>query len=254
MSRFERAFALLRVHEGGYSDHPRDPGGATMKGVTQRVYDEYRRRMGRPTKHVRQISDAEVETIYRQQYWHAVKADDLPPGIAYCVFDAAVNSGPGRAARWLQQSLGVKVDGVIGNQTIGAAREADPAAVINAYCDRRLAFMRRLRHWSSFKNGWTRRVSDVRAQSVEWARQGGPRVAAVSPEHLAKAEGDEKLTATIKDMARNPAALATAGSSLGAVSAVMEGDGPVQYALAATLVIGALGGLFWLVRGRNVEN
>lgn len=168
--RFPRAFALLRVHEGGYSNHPDDPGGATNKGVTQRTYNHFRKRRGQKIRDVRLITDAEVEAIYRGQYWNAVKADDLPPGVAYCVFDAAVNSGPGRAARWLQEQIGAKVDGVVGNETIAKAREANPVALINAYCDTRLAFMKRLKHWRTFGRGWSRRVAEVRAQSINWAR------------------------------------------------------------------------------------
>jgi len=167
--RFPRAFDLLKVHEGGFSDHPRDPGGATMKGVTQRTYDAYRFRQKQPPRHVRKITNAEVERIYRTQYWHAVHADDLPPGVAYCVFDAAVNSGPGRAVRWLQTVIGAQVDGIVGNETVGLARDVPPDALIHKYCDRRLAFMKSLKHWPSFKNGWSRRVHEVRAQSIEWA-------------------------------------------------------------------------------------
>lgn len=167
--RFPRAFALLRVHEGGYSDHPRDPGGATMKGVTQRTYDAHRHRMEQTPRDVRKITDAEVERIYRRQYWRLVKAYDLPPGVAYCVFDAAVNSGPGRAVRWLQKAIGAKVDGIVGDETIGLARDIPADVLIHKYCDMRLAFMKRLKHWPSFKNGWSRRVHEVRAQSIEWA-------------------------------------------------------------------------------------
>ena len=106
MDRFERAFALLAVHEGGYSNHPDDPGGATNRGVTQRTYDSYRARHGLERRDVRQITDGEVAEIYRGQYWDAIRGDDLPAGVAYCVFDAAVNSGPGRALRWLQAEIG----------------------------------------------------------------------------------------------------------------------------------------------------
>jgi len=253
MDRFLRAFRPMQIHEGGYVNHPRDPGGATMKGVTQRVYDDYRRRMNQPQKSVRHISDYEVETIYRQQYWNAVKADDLPDGLAYCVFDAAVNSGPGRAARWLQQALGVKVDGIIGNQTVGAARAANAVDVINRYCDMRLAFMKRLRHWPTFKNGWTRRVAEVRRQATEWAASGETPMAMglIGKDHIAKAEGPEKVTASLGDAIRNPYAITAAGSSIGAVGTALEGDGPVQYALAAALLVVAIGGVVWLIRSQN---
>lgn len=248
--RFPRAFALLKVHEGGYSNHPDDPGGATMKGVTQRTYDDYRLRMGHSPKNVREISNAEVEMIYRQQYWNAVSADDLPGGVAYCVFDAAVNSGPGRAARWLQQAVGAKVDGVVGNETITKARMARAHDVIHDYCDMRLAFMQRLRHWPTFKNGWTRRVSEVRTQSLEWADQGT--VATLSTQSpQPKAEGRETVTATAKDMLKDRGAIGAATGLFGSAGTLASGDGPIQYGIAAVLVIGALAGVWWLVRERG---
>jgi len=169
MDRFERAFALLDEHEGGYSNHPDDPGGATMRGVTQAVYNHYLRRKGRGIHSVQHITESEVREIYRRQYWDAVRADDLPEGVAYCVFDAAVNSGPARAARWLQSLIGAQVDGVIGLETIDKAATTPAVPLIDRYCDKRLAFMRSLRHWSTFKNGWTRRVHEVRTQAKEWA-------------------------------------------------------------------------------------
>lgn len=188
--RFPRAFALLSVHEGGYVNDPRDPGGATNKGVTQRTYDAYRRRMKQPTRDVRQITDAEVERIYRGQYWQTVHADKLPDGVAYCVFDAAVNSGPARAVKWLQSVTGASVDGIVGNETIAAARDMSPAVLINRYCDKRLAFMKRLKHWSTFKNGWSRRVHEVRAQAIEWAHNNSV-VTDTTASPQAKADGLE---------------------------------------------------------------
>ena len=170
--RFERALPKLLVHEGGYVNHPDDPGGATNKGVTQRTYNSWRRQEGHAQRSVREITDAEVAAIYRDSYWDAIRGDDLPEGVAYCVFDAAVNSGPARAVRWLQKCVGARADAVVGPETLGATAERDPTSIISDYCDKRLAFMKRLRHWNSFKNGWTRRVAEVRKQSLEWALTG----------------------------------------------------------------------------------
>ena len=167
--RFERAMQVMLVHEGGYSNLKQDPGGATNKGVTQRTYDAHRKRQNKSRQSVRDITDAEVFEIYRTQYWNTVRADELPAGLAYCVFDAAVNSGPARAAKWLQSVVGATQDGIIGDQTLAAIGGQDVSAVIDKYCDVRLAFMKRLKHWPTFKNGWTRRVSEVRAQSKKWA-------------------------------------------------------------------------------------
>ena len=249
--RFPRAFALLKVHEGGYSNHPRDPGGATMKGVTQRTYDGFRRRTGQGTKDVRLISKDEVERIYREQYWTPIRADELPPGLAYCVFDAAVNSGPGRAARWLQAIVGVRQDGIIGNETLGAVRGRIIPQIIISYCDQRLAFMKRLKHWPAFKNGWTRRVEEVRAQSLKWADDMVP-MPSKEPVQ-AKAEGPEKASAVVSDMLSDKGSLGAIAGLVGSAGALASGAGPVQYAIAAALILGAVAGIWWLVKGRSSQ-
>jgi len=194
-TRSNRAIEALAVHEGGWSNHPKDPGGATMKGVTQRTYDADNKRRGVPTRSVKHITDAEVTAIYDGQYWDTIRGDDLPGGLAYCVFDASVNSGPARAAKWLQRALGVTQDGVIGVQTLAALIGRDLKEVIDQYCDYRLAFMKRLKHWSTFKNGWTRRVAEVRAQSKKWVDgfEVERTVVATQP----KADGPENLWAAI---------------------------------------------------------
>ena len=248
MDRFERAFALLAVHEGGYSNHPDDPGGATNRGVTQRTYDSYRARHGRIRCDVRQITDGEVAEIYRGQYWDAIRGDDLPAGVAYCVFDAAVNSGPGRALRWLQAEIGATVDGVIGNETLGLAARRDPVRLIDGYCARRLTFMKRLKHWPTFKNGWSGRVAEVRAQSTAWAVKSEPQPSKVIMP--AKAEGAARASATLRDTLTDGKAVGAVTGILGSTGTLLSGAGPVQYALAAVLVIAALAGVWWLVRGR----
>ena len=116
--RYNEALKRVLVHEGGYVNDPRDPGGATMKGVTQRTYDGYRKRLGLPSRPVSQITSAEVGEIYRRQYWAAVRGDELPAGIDYVLFDGAVNSGPVQSIKWLQRALGVSVDGVLGEATV----------------------------------------------------------------------------------------------------------------------------------------
>jgi len=146
------------AYEGGYGNHPDDPGGATMEGVTQRTYNADRRRRGLSTRPVIRLEPFERDAIYKIQYWDAIRGDDLPTGIDAAVYDYAVNSGPGRAARELQAVLGVTQDGVIGILTLEAAQAANPFEVIKGLCERRLAFMRRLRHWPTFAKGWTRRV------------------------------------------------------------------------------------------------
>lgn len=175
-----RALELVLVHEGGFSNHPADPGGATMKGVIQRVYDAFRQRKGQPPRSVKQLAEDELQEIYRQLYWNKIDGDELPAGIDYCVFDGAVNSGPHQSALWLQRAinkvLGKKmlvVDGNIGPATLAATEEASILsaqldALIDAICDQRMAFLKRLKIWPTFGKGWTRRVADVRAKAKKF--------------------------------------------------------------------------------------
>lgn len=167
MSRYDECLPRILKHEGGYVNHPRDPGGATNKGVIQRTYDSYNRRQGRKPKNVRNITDAEVAAIYEQQYWQPTGAR-LPSGLDYVAFDAGVNSGPRQGNKWLQRALKVSADGVIGAQTVKAAREhPSPTDVVKNACARRMSFLRGLRHWGTFGKGWTRRVTEVEAVAID---------------------------------------------------------------------------------------
>lgn len=171
MKEFERALTRVLVHEGGYVNHPSDPGGETNKGITKRVYDTYRERIGKPAQSVRNISQAEIAAIYKSAYWDLAKCDQLPVGVSYVVFDGAVNSGVSQSIKWLQRALGVvAVDGVIGNATLAAVRNyGNMDRLVDAICDRRLAFMKALRTWKTFGRGWASRVASVRATGKAWA-------------------------------------------------------------------------------------
>jgi lysozyme family protein len=165
---FERCLAEVLKHEGGWADHPKDPGGATMKGITIGTYAQWKGR--KVTKdELRRIPDAEVAAIYRRNYWDKVRGDDLPAGLDLVAFDAAVNSGPARGARWLQEALGVTADGKIGPATLEAARNDRAPTVIERAIARRLAFLRGLKTWPTFGKGWGRRVEDVRSKALAMA-------------------------------------------------------------------------------------
>jgi lysozyme family protein len=169
-ANFLRALALVFRSEGGYVDHPADPGGATNYGITLATLSSWRGR--RVTKdEIRQLTAEEAGEIYRSQYWDKARCDDLPAGIDYAVFDAAVHSGPGRAVRMLQTVLGVEPDGIVGPMTLAAARRADPLAVIAALGDERLAAMQRLPGWAVFGRGWARRIAQVRQTASAMAEQ-----------------------------------------------------------------------------------
>ena len=165
---FAKSLALVLKHEGGWSDHPADPGGATMKGITLATFRQWVK--PNATKDdLRRITDAQVASIYRNQYWAAICGDDLPDGIDYAVFDYCVNSGPGRAAKHLQSVVGAKQDGKIGPDTLAKTRAMIRATVVNDLCDKRMAFLRGLKTWATFGKGWTSRVSAVRAEALKMA-------------------------------------------------------------------------------------
>jgi lysozyme family protein len=177
-ANFDKSLTLVLVHEGGWADNPRDPGGATMKGVTLAVFQRYYGAK-RSKADLRAITDEQLKHIYKTGYWDKCKCDDLPLGVDYGVFDAAVNSGPGRAARWLQAAVGAAVDGGIGAHTLELVAAKAPSAIINDMLDRRLRFLRGLGTWSTFGRGWSRRVEGVRRDALAMAGSSAATPAAV---------------------------------------------------------------------------
>lgn len=153
---FDQAFETLLKHEGGFSDHAADPGGKTRYGVTEAVAREvgYRGDM-------QDLPLDLAKRIYRDKYWDSVKAENLPPGIRYAVFDAAVNSGPKQSVLWLQRALGVTADGVIGPQTLLAANQFSAESLLLRILSQRLRFMTKLDAFQTFGRGWSNRIADL---------------------------------------------------------------------------------------------
>lgn len=174
-SNYKTCLDFVLKSEGGYVNHPKDPGGATNKGVTQKVYDAFRQSNGQVAKDVKLISAAEVQAIYKEQYWDRIRGNDLPSGIDLACMDYAVNSGPQKAVKDLQRALVLPViDGVIGAMTLQAVNAADEAKLINALCDRRLRFMKSLKGWATFGRGWFARVEACRAAGVALVQPDAP--------------------------------------------------------------------------------
>lgn len=176
---FARALKLVLKHEGGYVNHPSDPGGPTNKGITIATFRKFVNSKG-TVDDLKRITDEQVAKVYRRQYWDAVKCDELPDGIDYAVFDFSVNSGPGRAAKYLQAALGVAQDGKIGPATIAAAKGAPQIGVILKICNARMSFLRGLKTWPKFGTGWSRRVEEVRTVALDMV-QGAPAAPVVPP-------------------------------------------------------------------------
>ena len=175
-ARFRRSLTEVLRHEGGYSDHPRDPGGATNLGVTlatARAHDLDVDGDGDVDKiDVRNLKPRDVEPVYRASYWLKAKCDRLPAGVDLMVFDLAVNSGPGRAAKFLQECVGVPADGAIGPITLAAVARLPAKEVVLRMRNRRERFYRSLSTFDTFGRGWMRRLNEVYALAEQWASPG----------------------------------------------------------------------------------
>ena len=157
---YDHCLEMILHHEGGYVNHPKDPGGETNLGVTKRVWEEHG-----GTKDMKDLTVEDVAPIYKKSYWDRVKGDDLPSGLDLCVFDFGVNAGTGRAAKYLQSMIGTTVDGGIGPNTL-KAREAyvqveGLAATIDTYQSNRQEYYEKLSTFETFGRGWTRRVKET---------------------------------------------------------------------------------------------
>jgi lysozyme family protein len=162
---YDKCLELILHHEGGYVNHPKDPGGETNLGVTKRVYEEWG-----GTKDMVDLTVEDVAPIYEKNYWGRVKGDDLPSGLDLCVFDFAVNAGPGRAAKYLQSMIGTTVDGGIGPNTLKAVynyvEEVGLQGMIEEYQSGRISYYEQLSTFETFGRGWTRRVNETTEEAI----------------------------------------------------------------------------------------
>ena len=160
MSNFSECLKLVLHHEGGYVNHPKDPGGETNMGVTKRVYEEFG-----GTKDMKDLEFEDVMPIYKKNYWDRVKADNLPAGLDLCVFDFGVNAGTGRAAKYLQSLVGATADGAIGPNTLKTVEVyvqiEGIEATIEAYQKNRQEYYEKLKTFETFGRGWTRRNNET---------------------------------------------------------------------------------------------
>lgn len=174
---FDAAFDNMLIQEGlnarknnpfGFSDNIYDPGGVTQLGVTQRAWEEW---LGRSVSvlEMKALRPKTVKPFYKEKYWDKIKGDWLPSGVDNAAFDMAVNSGVSRTARYMQRIAGVPQDGIIGTKSLDAIIACPPQQMIDALCDDRLNFLKRLPNWSRFGKGWERRVKEVELQSNKMA-------------------------------------------------------------------------------------
>ena len=161
---WKRSFELMLKSEGGFVNHPQDPGGMTNLGVTKRVWEEW---VGRESneKEMRSLTPAMVEPLYKRKYWDACRCDELPEGLDYLVFDFAVNAGPGRSIKTLQTAVGATPDGIIGPKTLAAVRAVDPHELIEKFSVAKTQFYESLPTFPTFGRGWLNRVADVKVKA-----------------------------------------------------------------------------------------
>ena len=161
---WDEALRHILKYEGGYVNHPADPGGMTNLGVTKRVWEEW---TGKPATEtdMRALTPEMVGPLYKTRYWDAVRGDDLPSGIDLCVFDAAVNAGVNRASKFLQQAVGVTADGQIGPKTVEATTAKPADEVVAKFCDLREAHYKSLPTFATFGKGWMRRLASVESEA-----------------------------------------------------------------------------------------
>ena len=166
MSNFDACLALILKSEGGYVNNKADPGGMTNLGVTKRTYETY---VGHPVDEetMRGLTPDDVSPLYKKMYWDAVRGDDLPDGLDYCVFDLAVNSGPARAIKFLQGAIGTPQTGQITDRDVQLANAGDTFALITKICNERLVFLQSLNTWATFGKGWASRVGFVQRTATK---------------------------------------------------------------------------------------
>jgi lysozyme family protein len=171
-SNWKQAFEQMLASEGGFTDDERDPGnklpdgrkGSTMLGVTQFNWEQH---IGHQVTHeqMRKLTPADVEPLYKKKYWDAVRADELPSGIDYLVFDMGVNAGPGRSIKLLQSAVGVPADGGLGPITMKAVLTADPVELIEKFSAEKEAFYRSLNTFETYGKGWLNRIAAVKVKA-----------------------------------------------------------------------------------------
>ena len=168
---FRDCLELVLKHEGGYVDHPKDPGGRTNLGVTQRVWEEW---IGHPAteKDMQELTPAIVAPMYEMRYWRTSYCEKLPRGLDLLVFSMAVNAGAGRSVKLLQDAIGVVADGVIGPNTMAKINEANVETLIDKFSEARTAYYKGLKLFPVFGRGWLNRTDKERLEALDMAKNG----------------------------------------------------------------------------------
>ena len=163
---FDECLALLLSHEGGFVNHPKDPGGMTNLGVTKAVYDKY---VGHESTEaeMRSLTPELVAPIYKNNYWDKAHCDDMPNGVDWAIFDWGVNSGMSRPVKALQRIIGVTADGGVGPYTLRAVGDKNSTELVEKMYEARQHFYENLSTFATFGKGWTRRNKETLEQALK---------------------------------------------------------------------------------------
>ena len=166
LSNWDKAFKQIIKSEGGFVNHPSDPGGITNLGCTKKVWEEW---IGHPVSEqdMRDLTPEKVAPLYKNKYWDKVKGDGMPSGLDYLLFDMAINAGPGRSVKLLQGALGLIEDGAIGPNTLKAINNANPEELIEKFSQAKESFYKSLPTFATFGRGWLNRVAEVKVVANE---------------------------------------------------------------------------------------
>lgn len=232
---YDEAIRRVLASEGGYVNHPSDPGGPTNFGITIADYRKYVKGDASAAD-VRAMKVDDAKAIYREKYWGAMRCDELPAGVDYCAFDYAVNSGTGRVPKVLQRILGIAATGRMDDTTLVAARGRDARALVQAISDERMRFLQGLKTWPVFGKGWAKRVGEVRAAALALADKGAGRIPIRADAPTTPAPG--KGVVPVNDGARR----GTAGGAIatGGVVAQQSAANGADWIVIAVILVTAL--------------
>lgn len=236
--RFEICQAVTGKWEGGWSDHPDDPGGKTMYGITETRWHEYQDKMGMKRTPVRNITMAQALKFYRSEFWLACGADKLFPGVDLAVYDASVNSGVSRGRKWLLASAGSN----------------DHSETVKKICRARLSFMQSLKIWKTFGKGWGRRVADIEARGVTMALEAmGLSATQVREKALYESVTSAKQASSAKKAATTSATAASAPAAAPVVEPSSVTDATTVWLLVAIVAAGAVATIIFIAKKRAAD-
>jgi len=165
-TNFNKCLSLVLQSEGLYVDNSKDPGGETMRGVTRNAWAGW---LKRPIEdgEMAKLTVEDVTPFYKALYWDKTYCDELPVGVDYIIFDAAVNMGPGQSVKLLQEALGCFPDGVLGPNTLNAIEDVNPISIVNNFSTEKEDFYKQLKTFPIFGKGWLNRVEQVKTKAME---------------------------------------------------------------------------------------